>query len=232
METANIPLKKYFLYSLVLIILLVIYQWISSPMVVTVTGVGEVSAKAETATLTFVLSSNNESPQSASDKVKETLKKIKETLKTSGIPESDIYEASTVILPASSVVAGATGYQATLNMGVKTTQINNLDGITASLYSQGAVVVTQPILSVGDKEKLEKEAYDLALKNVKKQSNNIAFKYLKLFKKIVLVQESQTSPSSTVTSKADTVAQIDKNLSSEDGLIKISKVLSVSYKMW
>ena len=104
--------------------------------------------------------------------------------------------------------------------------------MTSNLYSQGAVVVTQPILSVGDKTKLENEAYNLALKNTKKQANSIALKYFKLFKKIVLVQESTTSPSSTVTSKADIVAQIDKNLSSEDGLIKISKVLSVSYKMW
>lgn len=232
METANSSFKKYLFYSIALVVLLFIYQWISSPMVITVTGSGEVSSKAETATLTFVLSSNNESPQTASDKVKETLKKIKETLKTSGIPESDIFEASTVILPASSIVAGATGYQATLNMGIKTTQVNNLDGVTSNLYSQGAVVVTQPILSVGDKTKLENEAYDLALKNTKKQANSIALKYFKLFKKIVLVQESTTSPSSTVTSKADIVAQIDKNLSSEDGLIKISKVLSVSYKMW
>lgn len=232
METANSSFKKYLFYSIALVVLLFIHQWISSPMVITVTGSGEVSSKAETATLTFVLSSNNESPQTASDKVKETLKKIKETLKTSGIPESDIYEASVVILPASSIVAGGTGYQATLNMGIKTTQVNNLDGVTSNLYSQGAVVVTQPILSVGDKTKLENEAYDLALKNTKKQANSIALKYFKLFKKIVLVQESTTSPSSTVTSKADIVAQIDKNLSSEDGLIKISKVLSVSYKMW
>lgn len=232
MESAGDLMKKYFGYLIFALGLLLAYQLISSPLIITVTGLGEVSAKAENATLTFVLSSNGDSAQSASDKVIETSKKIKDTLKTTGIPESDIYEASTAILPASSIVAGATGYQATLNMGVKTTQVNNLDGLTASLYTQGAIVVTQPMLSVGDKEKLEMEAYNLALKDAKKQANNVSLKYFKLLKKIVLVQESTTSPSSTVTTKADSVTQIDKNLSPEDGLIKISKVLSVSYKMW
>ena len=232
MESAILVFKKYFGYVLLFIVSVFLYTWVQSPLVVTVTGVGEVSAKAETATLTFAVSTNGETSQSASDKAKETSDKIKETLKTSGIPESDMYQASTVILPARSIVEGATGYQATLNMGVKTTHINNLDGLTASLYSQGAALVTQPILSVGDNEKLEKEAYGLAVKDAKNQANSLALRYMKLIKKIVLVQESATSPSSTVTNKADTVSQIEKKLSPEDGLIKISKVLSVSYKMW
>ena len=55
-------------------------------------------------------------------------------------------------------------------------------------------------------------------------SNFLSHSNMKLFKKIVLVQESTTSPSSTVTSKADSAPN--------DGMIKISKVLSVSYKLW
>lgn len=232
MEAAQDYFKKYFGFLVIFILAVTFYTWIQSPMVITVTGVGEASAKAETATLTFALTENGESPQSASMNVKDSSNKIRETLKTSGASESEIYESSVVILPASSIVKGAGGYQATLNMGVKTNLINDLDGLTSSIYSQGAIVVTQPILSVGDKEKLEKEAYDLAIKDAKKQANNLSLRYLKFLKKIVLVQESTTSPSSTVTSKADSVTQLDKNLSPEDGLIKISKVLSVSYKMW
>lgn len=234
MESAFIPWKKYLSYSLVAIVALFVYQFISSPMIVTVAGVGEVSAPAKTATLTFAISVNDDNAQSASNKLESSVNKIKETLKTNGIPESDIYEASTSILPAGSIVAGATGFQATANMGIKTTQINNVSIITTSLYSQGATVVTQPTFSVGEKDKveLEKDAYDLAIKDARKQANSLSWRYFKPIKKIVLIQESTTPTTSTVTSKADTVTQIEKKISADTGLIKVSKSLSVSYKMW
>jgi len=232
METATNPWKKYLGYSLAAITFLFAYSWINSPMIVSVTGVGEVSAKAETATLTFTLSSNAGNPQEAVNAVKTNVAKIKTTLATSGIPESDIFESQISVLPASAVVAGGTGFQATLSMGIKTVQLNNLDGLTNNLYSMGAVVVTQPVLSVGGIETLEKEAYNMAIKDAKKKANGVALSNWKLLKKIVLVEQSQTQPTSTVTTKADSVAQIEKDLTPEDGLIKISKVVSVSYKMW
>ena len=232
MESAFFPWKKYLGYTLATIALLFAYSWIMSPMIVSVTGVGEVSAKAETATLTFTVSSNGENPQTASNAVKSTVANIKATFASSGIPESDIFESQTTVLPASAVVAGATGFQATTSMGIKTSQLNSLDGITNNLYSLGAVVVTQPVLSVGNIEILEKQAYDLALKDANKKSWGIALSNWKLIKKVVLIEQSTTQPTSTVTTKADTASQIEKNLSPDDGLIKISKVVSVSYKMW
>lgn len=232
METASSSWMKYLGYLIFVLFVLFAYSWINSPMIITVTGTGEVSAPAESATLTFSLSSNAESAQGSTDKVKELSFRIKETLKTNGIPESDIYEASIVVLPAASVVPGSTGYQSTLSMGVKTTQVNNLDGLTSSLYSSGALVVTQPVFSVGIGQKLEDDAYNLAIKDAKGKANKIALSNLKLIKKIVLIEQSSSAKTSTVTSKADSVTQIDNNLSAEDGLIKISKVVSVSYKMW
>ena len=224
MEPAKAFLKKYLGYLVLFVTLIVVYQWIASPMVVTVAGTGEVSAPAETATLTFTLSSNGEIPQFAADKIKATTNKIKESLTAGGIPNSDIYEASTVILPAATITAGATGYQATLNMGIKTAKVSNLDSLTASLYTLGASVVTQPILSIGNKEKLESQAYDLALADAKKQANTVASKHWKFMKKTVLGQDSTPTTASTVTRKAESFAQIR--------LINISKTLSVSYKMW
>lgn len=224
MNTSNFSLKKYLPLLLSVFVFLVLYQWITSPLVTTITGVGEVSAKAETATVTFAFSLNGDSAKSATDSAKGVSSRIRKMLKDSGVSENDIYESSVVVLPASSVVRGAGGFQATLNMGLKTTKINEINNLVSSLYSEGAVVVTQPVLSVGNKAKLEDEAYNLALKDAKSQSTKLSLKYMKLFKKIVLVQESTTSPSSTVTSKADS--------SPDDGMIKISKVLSVSYKLW
>lgn len=232
MESAFFPWKKYLGYSFAILATIFIYSWIMSPMIITITGVGEVKAPAETATLTFTLSSNADNPQNATNAVKSIVANIKTNLASSGIPESDIFESQTTVLPASAVVTGATGFQATTSMGIKTNKINSLDGITNNLYSMGAIVVTQPILSVGNVDKLEKQAYDLALKDANKKSWGIALSNWKLIKKIVLIEQSNTESTSTVTSKADTTLQIEKNLSPDDGLIKISKVVSVSYKLW
>lgn len=201
-------------------------------MVVTVLGSGEVSSKAETATLTFSIMSTADNPQSAITSLKSTSEKIKQTLSTNGIPESDIFESQVQVLPASAVVNGATGFQATTSMGIKTDKLNSLGGLINNLYSLGAVVVSQPVLTVGNIEALEKEAYNLAIKDAKKKANALAFSNWKLIKKIVLIEQSQTQPTSTVTSKADTVSQAEKNISPDDGLIKIKKVVSVSYKLW
>ena len=176
--------------------------------------------------------STADNPQSAITSLKSTSEKIKQTLSTNGIPESDIFESQVQVLPASAVVNGATGFQATTSMGIKTDKLNSLGGMINNLYSLGAVVVSQPVLTVGNIEALEKEAYNLAIKDAKKKANALAFSNWKLIKKIVLIEQSQTQPTSTVTSKADTVSQAEKNISPDDGLIKIKKVVSVSYKLW
>ncbi len=232
MESAFFPWKKYLTYVIAVIALIFTYSWITSPMIITVIGSGEVSSKAETATLTFSLSANGENPQVASSNLKATIAKIKGTLSTSGIPESDIFESQISTLPASAVVAGGTGFQSSTSLGLKTDKLTSLDGITNNLYAMGAMVVTQPVLSVGNVETLEKEAYNLAIKDAKKKAGSIAFSNWKLIKKIVLIEQSQTQPTSTVTTKADTASQAEKNISPDDGLIKIKKVVSVSYKLW
>ncbi|HCR36250.1 hypothetical protein A2130_04930 [Candidatus Woesebacteria bacterium GWC2_33_12] len=232
MEPAVSVFKKYLGLIILGVFFLVLYQIISSPMVTTVTGVGSVSSPAKTATITFSLSSSKDNPREASNEVISNVTKVKETLKTSGIPESDIYESQVTIYPASAIKEGASGFQATSSMGIKTTQLNNLNGIITTLYGLGAVVVTQPVLEVGDKEALEKEAYALALKDAKKKANTIALKNLKFLKKIVLIQETTSPTTSTVTSKLDTVSQLEKNLPADTGVIKVSKVLTVGYKMW
>ncbi len=232
MESAFFPWKKYLSYTLAVLALIFAYSWITSPMVVTVLGSGEVSSKAETATLTFSIMSSGDNPQSALTSLKSTSDKIKQTLSTNGIPESDIFESQVQVLPASAVVNGATGFQASTSMGIKTDKLNSLGGLINNLYALGAVVVSQPVLTVGNIEALEKEAYNLAIKDAKKKANSVAFSNWKLIKKIVLIEQSQSEPSSTVTSKADTVSQAEKNISPDDGLIKIKKVVSVSYKLW
>jgi uncharacterized protein YggE len=232
MEQSVTPWKKYLLIGLSVVAALFIYEWISSPMVVSVTGVGSVSAPAESASVTFSLSSGGENPEVALNSVKATSEKIKTLLAEMGIPESDVFESQATVVPAATVVPGGSGFQATISMGLKTKNVSIMDRVITVLYSNGAAVVSQPVLTVQNKEEMEKESYDLAFKDAKSKAWSLQLSNFKFLKKIVLIQESQNQSTSTVTSKADTATQIEGNVSPNDGLIKVSKVVSVSYKMW
>jgi uncharacterized protein len=232
MESAFIPWKKYLGYSVAVLLLIFTYSWVMSPLVITVTGVGEVSAPAENAVLTFSLSSNKDNPNDAVTDVKNLVTKVKESLKNFGVGDSDVYESQVTVVPAGAVVAGATGFQATVSMGLKVNSITSLDSLTASLYGMGAQVVSQPQLSVKDSNKLDSEAYGLALKDAKSKANDVAMKNWKLIKKVVLIQESQTPVTTTVTKQANDVDSAELDVDPNTGLIKFSKVLSVSYKLW
>jgi uncharacterized protein YggE len=232
MESAFVPWKKYLGFSVVALLLIFAYSWVMSPLVITVTGVGEVSAPAENAVLTFSLSSNKDNPNDAVTDVKSSVAKVKESLKNFGVGDSDVYESQVTVVPAGAVVSGATGYQATVSMGLKVNKIDSLDSLTASLYGAGAQVVSQPQLSVEDSNKLDSEAYGLALNDAKSKANDVAMKNWKLIKKVVLIQESQTPVTTTVTKQANDVDSAELNVDPNTGLIKFSKVLSVSYKLW
>ena len=60
----------------------------------------------------------------------------------------------------------------------------------------------------------------------------IALSNWKVIKKVVLIQESQQQTTSTVTTKADEARVVTDNITPDQGLIKINKTVSVSYKLW
>jgi uncharacterized protein YggE len=218
--------KKYLSYLLAVLLLIFTYSWITSPLVMSVTGVGEVSVPAENAVLTFTLASNKVSPSEAVTDVKNNITNVKNSLKNLGIGDSDVYESQVAVTPSES------GFQATVNMGLKVNSISNLDQLTTSLYGMKAIVVSQPQLSVKDSQKVQDEVYQIALKDAKSKANKMALKNWKLIKKIVLIQESETPTTTSITKQANEADQTELNIDSSTGLIKFSKVLSVTYKLW
>jgi uncharacterized protein YggE len=226
------PWKKYTLYAVIFILIIFVYQWISSPMVVTVSGTGSVTAPAETATLVYTLSVNSDSSDRALADVKSLSARTKQILGEMGIPDSSIFESQATVVPASTIVQDASGFQGAIQLGFSTKNLTNLDRITSALYANGAAIVSQPALSVADSDALEKQAFDLAFKNAKQKAWKLSLGNLKFIKKVVLIQESAAQGTSTVTTKADIGTQVQDNISPDDGLIKINKVVLVSYKMW
>lgn len=229
-SNASWGIKKILLYIGLAILALGVYVWISSPMIVTVTGSGEASVPATNATVSFTISSSDNSIAAAVASVSAKADSMRNYLKSKGIAEGDIAESQVTAVPAALVTTGAQGYQATISMAAKTIHVSEVDGLVSDLYSNGALVVSQPVLSVENQDALSQQAFDAALKDAKSQAGAIGNKNWRFIRKIVSISQVSSPTTSTSTTKADitnTNAQATSN-----GVFKIVSAVSVSYKMW
>lgn len=224
--------KKIFGIVLGVLFFLFAWQWISSPLLVTVTGVGETSVTASNATVSFSIFATDANSQAAISNVNAKALAMRTLLTGKGIAETDIAEGQVVVVPAGLVTAGATGFQATITMAAKTTHVSDMSSLVASLYSNGALVVSQPILSVENQEQLERAASDAALKDAKKQASEIGNRNWKFIRKIIAISEANSGNTSTATVKADTLTAENNASAAQNGVFKITKTVSVAYKMW
>src|SRR3970282_610511 len=93
--------RKYLFGGLGLLLAFMVYTWLNSPMLVTVTGTGEVSVPAEHATLTFTVACSAAASANAVAAVGARAAAIRAMLIASGIAESDIVESQIRVVPAS-----------------------------------------------------------------------------------------------------------------------------------
>jgi uncharacterized protein YggE len=214
------------------ILLVIFWQWISSPMIVTVTGSGEVNVPATNATVTFSLTSNDSSPQTAISGVTAKANAIRQVLLTAGIAEEDIAESQIYAVPAALVATGATGFQASLAMSAKTIHVSKITDLIASLYASGVSAVSQPVLSVENEQTLDAQAYASAIKDAKSKASSIGNKNWKFIRKIIAVSSQSSGTTSTATSKADVLTGSKSAEAAQNGVFKIVEAVSVSYKMW
>lgn len=212
------------------VVLAIFWQWINSPMIVTVTGVGEVSAPATSAVVSFSITSTDGSIQNAISNVNAKALAITELLKSNGVVESDIAQGQVTTIPGNLISEGAGGYQAVIEMAAKTTDISGVSTLISELYNNGVLVVSQPILSVDNPDDLENEAFSLALKDAKKDASNVGWKNLKFIRKVTGINQVSSGNTATATTKADVLST--DSVAIQNGVFKITKAVSVSYKMW
>jgi uncharacterized protein YggE len=224
--------KKILTYSLVAVILLIVWTYVNSPLVVTVTGSGEVSVPATNATVSFTLSANDGSIGSAVSSVQSKAESMRTFLRNSGVAEGDIAVSQVTAVPAALVSQGATGFQATVSMAAKTSHVSNVSNLVSDLYTNGALVVAQPLLSVEDQDKLEEDAFNSAMKDAKSQAAKIGNSNWKFIRKITSINQATSASTSTSTTKADTLTTANDSTAATNGVFKIIKAVSVSYKMW
>ena len=215
--------KNKIVWIIVGVVVVGLWLWIANPMVVTLTGTGSVSVPATNATISFTLSSNDNSIQTAIATVQSKAETTRSYLKSKGVADGDIAQTQVTAVPANLVTQGATGFQATISMAAKTTHVTDISSLITNLYTIGALVVTQPVLSVENQDALAQQAFNSAMTDANSQADKIAgsnWKFIKSVSTISLVTSPTTSNSST------------QDSSSTNGVFKIAKAVSVTYKMW
>ena len=194
-------------------------------MVVTVTGKGELSVPASSASISYSLSAVDSSAQGAVNQVKQKIANINSVILDYGITQGDILESQITVSP-DAITQGL--FVASTAQGFKLKNVDTVNDLISSLYSSGAEVVSQPLLNAENQGDLEQEAFDLALKDAKTQAGKIALKQLKFIRKIVFVSQESSGTTSTIASK-DTDLETGGVFGTT---FKLSKQVSVSYKMW
>jgi uncharacterized protein YggE len=215
------------------VVLLILWGYISTPMVVTVTGNGEVSVPATNATVSFTLSGTDSSVGAAVASVQNKASSMRDYLLKNGVGEGDIAESQVTAVPAALVSSGASGFQATISMAAKTIHVSNVGNLVSDLYTNGALVVAQPVLSVENQDKLDQQAFNSAMKDAKSQAGKIGLANWKFIRKITSITQASSPTTSTSTTRPNTLTSsaVD-SVAATNGVFKIVKAVSVSYKMW
>lgn len=210
-----------------------VWEWITSPMIVTVTGTGTKTVPASSATLSFVVAASDGTPAAAIGSTKNKADILRKYLIQRGIAADDIVESQISVVPGTSAATGAAAYQASISMGAKTADVASINDLIASLYGNGATFVSQPTVAAENQDKLSQDAADEAMKDANKQANIIALKRWKLIKKIIDISQASSPSQTTVTSRNEAAAAAGPDQSAAlKGVFKITQVVSVSYKMW
>lgn len=228
--TSKLNSKNIIIATVLLFVGLAFWAWYANPLVVTVTGTGEVTAKPEKATISFILSSTAPDVNDAIGAVGAKQTQIREAIALYGIAEEDMVQSQVTVIPPALLGTGATNYSATVTMSVDISDYSSVNSLVAFLYANGVSYVSQPVLSVADTEKLKEEALELAIKDASSKASKLALKNWRIFKKKVLLSETTSTPSSSSTTKTTTSDQTETTTTGDT--FKASSVVSLTYKMW
>lgn len=212
--------KKVLLVGLAVIVSVVFGMWIFSPTEVVVTGTGKVSVPATSASFNVTVSTTNESANAALADLRSKVNAVKKTLGEINIGADNITETQVTLTPAAAVVANAKGFQAMSTLTVKTANVVMASEIVVNMYASGATIVSQPVVSVEDQDKLEQQALKDALADARANlSETVGFRPIR---KIVGIEQASSGNVATTTKVA----------AEGSGEFEITKAVQVTYRVW
>ncbi len=155
--------------------------------VITVSGVGEVSAIPDIATISFEISKEAKTVKEAQDQVSKIEGEVLASLKANGIEDKDIkttnssfypkYEYTNTLCrgyvcpPSNSEIVG---YTVSENITVKVRNTDNAGKVIADLGSLGVSSLSGPNFTIDDEESLKIEARKKAIENAKEKAHVLA----------------------------------------------------------
>jgi uncharacterized protein YggE len=211
-------MRKVLLAVLVLLVGVPVFVYVTNPLMVTVAGSGEVDAKPDSATVAFMITTQRETSDLARTDAEGKAKALESILIGFGAKKEDIARSQATVSP-SGLADASKKFTATISMGGKIANYAQAGALVSSLYSNGAVYVSQPVLTSGNSTGLETQAYDKAMQQAATEASRIGNQNFKFIRKRVAIVQASTGDSGSVT-----------NVVSNS--LKISKTVSVTYKMW
>jgi len=217
--------KKYLILILGAVFFLVFgfisYQLINSPLIIAFTGVGDESVTATRAIISFSIYAADADVLVAVKTTRDKANAFKQLLINNKIEVKDI-SISEVSVNPSLTATQAVVYQSAVTISFKTTNISSLDDLVTLLYTNGALQVSQPVLSSDDQTILEQKALAEAISEAKGKANIFANRNFKFVKKIIAIDQQTAGTTASSTTSVDT----------SKGTFSIVKGVSVTYKMW
>lgn len=217
--------KRYLLGFVLVVIAFFGWRYVSNPLVVTVTGTGKVSVPATSARLTVNVVSTGDTVDKVVADAKTKVSMIRLAMVSGNMSEKNITQSQMQVTPLAAVVSGAKGYSATVTLFGETADVVNVSNLVVKLYNAGASIVSQPIIEVSNQQELENSALKMALDEAKTNAGFVARLRMKLFKKVISIQQASSGNVATAT-------RTDAGDKGGTSSFEVAKAVSVVYWMW
>jgi len=142
---------------------------------------GKVTAKPDSASISFGVSSNGSSVKVVQDQMNSNINKVTEAIKKLGIKEEDIkttnynvYPSQDAPMPLDIGLTRPGGYSASTNITVKIKDIELVNQVIDSTTESGANQIGGVNFEISDRSKLENDARQLAVTEAKKKAQAAA----------------------------------------------------------
>lgn len=149
----------------------------SAANTVTASGMGDIAATPDEATMSFGVTRRAADAKKALDAAATAAEKINGSLKSLGIDDKDIQTTGVNVYPQYAEVGGKStisGFEASVNVTAKIKDLDRLGAIISALSDAGADTVSGPAFGIGDESTYRADAIKEAVEDARSQAEEMA----------------------------------------------------------